>query len=194
MTDKQNLLNGLTIEDIQNLLKMKQEQEEKKKELSIEEQIEKMEEEMKVKKMLLKTKQKENMKNKQKEIYFETLDKPEINFKKNTQLHKLFDKNTKIDYLNGRDICKEKEIFEFLYENSITKFKKDYYVYDEKWKKMNINEIVDICITNFQRIYMSVNLYDIMGMDKMIRNQQYICDLDTKPYKRKFKGFLKDFI
>ena len=193
MADKQNLLNGLTIEDIQNLLKMKLEQEEKKKELSLEEQIEKMEEEMKVKKMILKTKQKQILKTKQKNMYFETLDKPEINFKKKL-LHNLFDKKLLIQYLNSRDIEKEKELIRSLYEHSFTKFKKDYYVYNEEWKKMNINEIVDICITNIQRVYMSVNLYEIMGMDKMIRNQQYIVDLGEKPYKRKIKEFLKDTI
>jgi len=195
MTDMAEMIKNLTIEDIQKMLLLK------KKEDSInerEQQLKKEKEELKELKKeeakKLRKKRKEKLKQEEKNDFFKNKIKPEINFKKNAQLHKLFNKNTKIDYLNGRDICKEKEIFEFLYENSITKYGKDYYVYNEKWEKMNLNEIVDICISNFQRIYMSVNLYDIMGRDKMIRNQQYICDLDTKAYKGKFKGFLKDFI
>ncbi len=192
MTDKQDILNSLTLDDIKNLLKMKQQ--EKKKELSLEEEIEKMEEQVKVKRMMLKTKRKKVIKHKQKELFFDTLDKPEINFKKNHLLHKKFDRKTLVGYLNCKSINKEKQLINSLYENNFTKFNKHYYVFNEEWIKMNINEIVDTCISNIQRLYMSVNLYDIMGMDNMIRNQEYICDLTDKPYKKKIKEFLKDLI
>jgi len=183
MTDKQDILNSLTLDDIKNLLKMKQE--EKRKELSLEEEIENMEEQVKVKRMILKTKQKKAIKYKQKELFFETLDKPGINFRKNHLLHKKFDRKTLVRYLNCKSINKEKQLINSLYENNFTKFNKHYYVFNEEWIKMNINEIVDTCISNIQRLYMSVNLYDIMGMDNMIRNQEYICDLTDKPYKKK---------
>jgi hypothetical protein len=195
MSEMADLIKNLSVEDIKKMLLLKEREDKislKEKELKREK--EELKELKKEEEKKLRRKRKSQLKEEEKREYFSNKEKPEINFKKNYLLHKLFNKNTLMDYLNGRDICKEKELIDFLYEHSFTKFKKDYYVYNEEWKKMNLNEIVDICISNIERLYMSVNLYDIMGMDRMIRNQQYIVDLSSNAYKRKFKEFLKDFI
>ena len=188
------MIKNLTIEDIQKMLLLKKKEDNiNEREKQLKKEKEELKELKKEEAKKLRKKRKEKLKEEEKNEFFNNKIKPEINFEKNSCLHNSFDDNTLIEYLSGRDISKEKVLTEYLYENSITKYKKDYYVYNEKWKKMNLNEIVDICISNLQSLYMSVNLYDTMGMDKMIRNQQYIVDLNTKAYKRKFKEYLKDF-
>lgn len=189
-----DLIKNLSVEDIKKMLLLKEREDKislKEKELKREK--EELKELKKEEAKKLRRKRKSQLKEEEKREYFFNKEKPEINFEKNYQLYKLFNKNTLIGYINGRDISKEKEIIEFLYENSITKYGKDFYAYNKEWKKININEIVDICISNLTKLYMSVNLYDTMGMDKMIRNQEYIVDLSSKLYKRKFKDFLIDF-
>jgi len=187
------LLNNLSQEDILKLLEMKKKAndvEKSKDDLEMD-KIDENIEQMKMKKKEILKKKKEKFNEKEKIKFFEELEKPKNEFKKDLSLKNKFNTNDIHEKLKEKSIDNEKEFYEMLYENAVIKYGKNYYIYNDGWKIMDIEDIVRTFIKNIQLLYISSNTWQNSGM-KIHKYQQYIYEMEKKPYIADFKRWLKN--